>query len=237
METAGDGDKPEGRANCPAGAREGGLGHGEHRGIGTPATRAATLEKLVSAGFVQREKKQLIPTEKGTNLITVLPDNIKSPMLTAEWESMLKQVERGELAADAFMEGIADMSRALVREHTAPEERFARLFPDAKGKAREAVGICPRCGASVYEGKKGFFCDNRDCSFALWKDNKFFSGKKKSITKSVAAALLKEGCVSMSGLYSEKTGKTYDATVLLDDTGEKYVNFRLEFPEKKGGQK
>ena len=96
------------------------------------------------------------------------------------------------------------------------------------------MGACPRCGASVYEGKKGFFCDNRDCSFALWKDNKFFSGKKKSITKPVAAALLKEGRVSMSGLYSEKTGKTYDAVVLLDDTGGKYVNFRLEFPAKKG---
>ena len=206
----------------------------ERKGLGTPATRAATLEKLVSAGFVQRKKKQLIPTEKGTNLIAVLPDNIKSPVLTAEWESMLKQVERGELPAESFMEGIADMSRALVKEHTAPEERFASLFPDAKGAAREAVGICPRCDALVYEGKKGFFCENRDCSFALWKDNKFFSSKKKSITKSVAAALLKEGRVSMSGLYSEKTGKTYDAVVLLDDTGDKYVNFKLEFPARKG---
>lgn len=219
MENAGAEDMPE---------------DAERKGLGTPATRAATLEKLVSAGFVQRKKKQLIPTEKGTNLIAVLPDNIKSPVLTAEWESMLKQVERGELPAESFMEGIADMSRALVKEHTAPEERFASLFPDAKGAAREAVGICPRCDAPVYEGKKGFFCENRDCSFALWKDNKFFSSKKKSITKSVAAALLKEGRVSMSGLYSEKTGKTYDAVVLLDDTGDKYVNFKLEFPARKG---
>ena len=222
METAGAGDMPE---------------DAERKGLGTPATRAATLEKLVSAGFVQRKKKQLIPTEKGTNLILVLPDNIKSPALTAEWESMLKQVERGELAADSFMEQIADMSRTLVKEHTAPEERFAALFPDAKRNGREAVGTCPRCGGTVYEGKKGFFCDNRDCSFALWKDNKFFSGKKKSITKSVAAALLKEGRVSMSGLYSEKTGKTYDAVVVLDDTGGKYVNFKLEFPAKKGRRK
>ena len=219
METAGAEDMPE---------------DAERKGLGTPATRAATLEKLVSAGFVQRKKKQLIPTEKGTNLILVLPDNIKSPMLTAEWESMLKQVERGELDAGSFMEQIADMSRTLVKEHTAPEERFAGLFPDAKGNGREAVGTCPRCGGTVYEGKKGFFCDNQSCSFALWKDNKFFSGKKKSITKSVAAALLKEGRVSMSGLYSEKTGKTYDAVVVLDDTGGKYVNFRLEFPAKKG---
>ena len=222
METAGAGDMPE---------------DAERKGLGTPATRAATLEKLVSAGFVQRKKKQLIPTEKGANLILVLPDNIKSPTLTAEWESMLKQVERGELAAESFMGQIADMSRTLVKEHTAPEERFAGLFPDAKRNGCEAVGTCPRCGRTVYEGKKGFFCDNQDCAFALWKDNKFFSGKKKSITKSVAAALLKEGRVSMSGLYSEKTGKTYDAVVLLDDTGGKYVNFKLEFPAKKGRRK
>lgn len=222
METAGAEDMPE---------------DAERKGLGTPATRAATLEKLVSTGFVQRKKKQLIPTEKGTNLILVLPDNIKSPMLTAEWESMLKQVERGEVPAKDFMDGIADMSRALVKAHTAPEECFAGLFPDAKKNGREAVGTCPRCGGTVYEGKKGFFCDNQSCSFALWKDNKFFSGKKKSITKSVAAALLKEGRVSMSGLYSEKTGKNYDAVVLLDDTGGKYVNFKLEFPAKKGRRK
>lgn len=209
----------------------------ERKGLGTPATRAATLEKLVSAGFVQRKKKQLIPTEKGRNLIAVLPDNIKSPILTAEWESMLKQVEHGELSATSFMDQIADMSRTLVKEHTAPEEPFADLFPSSKGTVHEAVGVCPRCGAPVYEGKKGFFCDNRECSFALWKDNRFFSSKKKSITKSVAAALLKEGRISMSGLYSEKTGKTYDAEVILDDTGGKYVNFKLEFPVKKGRRK
>ena len=218
METAGAEDMPE---------------DAERKGLGTPATRAATLEKLVSAGFVQRKKKQLIPTEKGKNLIAVLPDNIKSPILTAEWESMLKQVEHGELSATSFMDQIADMSRTLVKEHTTPEERFADLFPSSRGTAHEAVGVCPRCGAPVYEGKKGFFCDNRECSFALWKDNRFFSSKKKSITKSVAAALLKEGRISMSGLYSEKTGKTYDAEVILDDTGGKYVNFKLEFPVKK----
>ena len=222
METAGAEDMPE---------------DAERKGLGTPATRAATLEKLVSAGFVERKKKQLIPTKKGRNLIAVLPDNIKSPILTAEWESMLKQVEHGELSATSFMDQIADMSRTLVKEHTAPEERFVDLFPSSRGTTHEAVGVCPRCGAPVYEGKKGFFCDNRECSFALWKDNRFFSSKKKSITKSVAAALLKEGRISMSGLYSEKTGKTYDAEVILDDTGGKYVNFKLEFPVKKGRRK
>ena len=222
METAGAEDMPD---------------DAKRKGLGTPATRAATLEKLVSAGFEKKKKKQLISTEKGRNLIAVLPDNIKSPILTAEWESMLKQVEHGELSATSFMDQIADMSRTLVKEHTAPEKRFADLFPSSRETAHEAVGVCPRCGAPVYEGKKGFFCDNRECSFALWKDNRFFSSKKKSITKSVAAALLKEGRISMSGLYSEKTGKTYDAEVILDDTGGKYVNFKLEFPVKKGRRK
>ena len=208
----------------------------ERKGLGTPATRAATLEKLVAVGFVERKKKQLLPTEKGVNLITVLPDNIKSPLLTAEWESRLKQVEHGDVSADVFMDGIADMNRELVKAHTAPEEQFTKLFAAGR-KDREAVGTCPRCGASVYEGQKGFFCENRDCAFALWKDNRFFSSKKKSITKTVAAALLKEGRISMSGLYSEKTGRTYDAVVVLDDTGGKYVNFKLEFPQKKGGRK
>ena len=221
METAGAEDMPE---------------DAERKGLGTPATRAATLEKLVAVGFVERKKKQLLPTEKGVNLITVLPDNIKSPLLTAEWESRLKQVEHGEVSADVFMDGIADMNRELVKAHTAPEEQFTKLFAAGR-KDREAVGICPRCGASVYEGQKGFFCENRDCAFALWKDNRFFSSKKKSITKTIAAALLKEGRISMSGLYSEKTGRAYDAVVVLDDTGGKYVNFKLEFPQKKGGRK
>ena len=221
METAGAENMPE---------------DAERKSLGTPATRAATLEKLVAVGFVERKKKQLLPTEKGVNLITVLPDNIKSPLLTAEWESRLKQVEHGDVSADVFMDGIADMNRELVKAHTAPEEQFTKLFAAGR-KDREAVGTCPRCGASVYEGQKGFFCENRDCAFALWKDNRFFSSKKKSITKTVAAALLKEGRISMSGLYSEKTGRTYDAVVVLDDTGGKYVNFKLEFPQKKGGRK
>lgn len=222
MENAGAEDMPE---------------DAERKGLGTPATRAATLEKLVTTGFVERKKKQLLPTEKGINLITVLPDNIKSPLLTAEWESMLKQVEHGEVTAAAFMEGIVNMNRELVKAHTTPEESYINLFAEAGGKKCEAIGTCPRCGASVYEGQKGFFCESRDCAFALWKDNRFFSSKKKRITKTVAAALLKEGRISMSGLYSEKTGKSYDAVVVLDDTGGKYVNFKLEFPQKKGDRK
>lgn len=204
----------------------------ERKGLGTSATRAATLEKLVSTGFLQRKKKQLIPSEKGVHLIAVLPEGIKSPSLTAEWESMLKQVERGEMSAAAFMEGIAELVSDLIKQNHTPNAAYLPLFGKANAGSHETIGVCPRCGGSVVEGAKGFFCENKACSFALWKSNYFFSNKKKSITKSVAAALLKEGRVFISGLYSEKTGKTYDAFVVLDDTGDKQVNFKLEFEQK-----
>ena len=126
------------------------------------------------------------------------------------------------------------MSRELIKKHNVHDNEFLKLF---SVDGRDPIGTCPRCGAAVYENQKGFFCDNRDCSFALWKDNRFFSSKKKSITKSVAAALLKEGRIFVSGLCSENTGKTYDAIIILDDTGDKYVNFKLEFTTKKGEKK
>lgn len=204
----------------------------ERKGLGTSATRAATLEKLVSTGFLQRKKKQLIPTEKGVHLIAVLPEGIKSPSLTAEWESMLKQVERGDMSATAFMEGIAELVCDLIKQNNTPNAAYLPLLGKANADNHKRIGTCPRCGGSVVEGAKGFFCENKACSFALWKSNYFFSNKKKSITKSVAAALLKEGRVFISGLYSEKTGKTYDAFVALDDTGDKQVNFKLEFEQK-----
>ena len=220
METAGAEDMPE---------------DAERKGLGTPATRAATLEKLVNSSFVQRKKKQLLPTEKGINLIAVLPEKIKSPQLTAEWESMLKQVEHGEVTEQTFMAGIRELITGLVQEHTAPEPAFTALF--APENTSPSIGSCPRCGGAVRERQKGFFCENQDCAFALWKENWFFSTKKKSLTKTMAEALLKEGHVAVSGLYSEKTGKIYDATVVLDDTGGKYVNFKLEFPARKSGKK
>lgn len=204
----------------------------ERKGLGTSATRAATLEKLVSTGFLQRKKKQLIPSDKGVHLIAVLPEGIKSPSLTAEWESMLKQVEQGKMSATAFMEGIAELVCDLIKRNNTPNAAYLPLFGKANADNHKRIGTCPRCGGSVVEGAKGFFCENKACSFALWKSNYFFSNKKKSITKSVAAALLKEGRVFISGLYSEKTGKTYDAFVVLDDTGDKQVNFKLGFEQK-----
>ncbi|GHU79363.1 DNA topoisomerase [Clostridia bacterium] len=201
----------------------------ERKGLGTPATRAGIIEKLVRGGFVERRQKNLIPAQKGINLIAVLPDTVKSPLLTAEWEQKLKSVECDEITADSFMGGIAAMTRGLVKEHSAPMEEYKALFMAPPGG--EITGACPRCGGNVREAKKGFFCDNAACSFALWKDNRFFAAKKKTITKAVAAALLKEGRVFMSGLFSEKTGKTYDAYIALDDTG-KYVNFKLIFEKE-----
>ena len=121
------------------------------------------------------------------------------------------------------------MSRTLVKEHTTPEERFADLFPSSKGTAHEAVGVCPRCGAPVFEGKKGFFCGNRECSFALWKDNRFFSSKKKKLTKKIAKELLDEGWCRVTGLYTPKKPQLYDAVIRLDDSGGKYVSFKMEF--------
>jgi DNA topoisomerase-3 len=212
METAGARDMPE---------------DAERKGLGTPATRAAILEKLVATGFVERKKSKktvsLIPSQVGVSLVTVLPEQLQSPLLTAEWENRLKQVERGELEADAFMSGIAAMLRELMKTY-APVRGAEVLFPSG----REVIGKCPRCGGDVVESKKGFFCENNNCRFGLWKDNKFFSVKKKTLTKAVAATLLKDGRAKLTGCYSEKTGKTYDATVILEDTGER-VNFKLEF--------
>ena len=199
----------------------------ERKGIGTPATRSGIIEKLVSSGFVERRKSKkitnLLPTSTGTALITVLPEQLQSPQLTAEWEHRLKEIERGEIAPDSFMDGIAAMLHELVQTYK-PIPGTEVLFPSG----REAVGQCPRCGAEVTESPKGFFCENRDCSFVLWKNSRFFAAKKKALTKSLAAALLKNGRAPLKGCYSEKTGKTYDAVVLLEDDGQR-TGYKLVF--------
>lgn len=229
MESAGTEDMPEEKVNCHAGAREATLGCAERKGLGTPATRAAIIEKLVKSGFVERRSKQLFPTQKGANLIAILPDTVKSPLLTAEWEHKLKQIERGELADAEFMNGIIAMTKNLISAHVALDAAHSARFTKP---APDSVGPCPRCGCTVTESRKGFFCSGSGCKFALWRDNKFFAAKKKEITKSIAAALLAEGRIFMKGLYSEKTGKTYDATVVLEDTGQ-YANFKLDFDRRK----
>jgi len=196
----------------------------ERKGLGTPATRAAIIEKLVSSGFVQRKGKQLIPTKDGMTLVSILPEEITSPTLTAEWENALTQIAKGSLPPQEFMTGIEKLAALLVRNNTAPLPDKAGLFRPE----REAIGTCPRCGGAVYEGKKNFYCSNRDCAFVMWKNDRFFENRKKTLTKAIAAALLKEGKATVKGLYSEKYDKTYDATILLADTGGKYVNYRFE---------
>jgi len=197
----------------------------ERKGLGTPATRASILEKLVQMGFVQRKGKQLLPTKDGINLAAVLPEALTSPALTAEWETRLSEIAKGEADPDEFMAGIEAQARDLVKTYSSISEDKQKLFQTE----RVAVGTCPRCGETVYEGKKNYYCGNRACQFVMWKNDRFFEERKKAFTPKIAAALLKHGKVKIKGLFSPKTGKTYDGTVLLADTGGKYVNFRMEW--------
>ena len=203
----------------------------ERKGLGTPATRAAILGKLVAAGFAERKGKSLIPTKAGINLVTILPDTLTSPMLTAEWEQKLTAIARGEGDPAAFMAGISEMTRELVKTYSHISEEGQKLF----APERETVGLCPRCGKPVYEGKKNFYCSDRSCRFVLWKDDRFWTSRKKELTRKMAADLLKKGRTSVRGMWSEKKGAAYDAVVVLDHTGEKYVRFKLEFPKRKEG--
>ena len=220
METAGKDDMPE---------------DAERQGLGTPATRAGILEKLVSTGFLERKKSkktvQLMPSHDAVSLITVLPEQLQLPLLTAEWESRLGEIERGELSPEDFMAGISAMLGELVGTYQVIKgTEYLFSLP------REVVGKCPRCGGDVAEMQKGFFCQNESCKFAIWKNSKWWAAKKKQPTKALVTALLKDGRARVTGLYSEKTGKTYDATVVLEDDG-KYANFKLEFDQRKGGGK
>ena len=205
----------------------------ERKGLGTPATRAGILEKLVSSGFVERKKNKkavsLVPQDIGISLITVLPEQLQSPLLTAEWENMLKEIERGELSSEAFMAQISRMVSELVRDYE-PVSGAEILFPSG----RPVVGKCPRCGGPVTESKTGFFCERRDCRFGLWKDNRYLSAKHIILTKKMAEALLKDGRTFVSGMYSEKTGKSYSAYLVLTDDGQK-SSYALEFDREKTG--
>ncbi len=202
----------------------------EFCGIGTPATRAGVLEKLVKVNLLERKgdkkTKYLIPTDKGTALITILPEVIGSPLTTAQWEEKLKAIELGELSADGFLAEIADMVKSLIGTYEVVKGSDA-LFPRTNGG--KSIGKCPRCGKDVLENKKGYCCEDKACGFALWKENKFFTAKKKTFTEKMAKDLISKGKIKLTGCYSEKTGKTYDCTVVLDDTGGKFVGFKMEF--------
>ena len=189
----------------------------QRRGIGTAATRAGILERLVSQGFVQRVRGKdgqtatLIPAQSGSALAAILPEPLRSPQLTAQWEWSLQKIEDGLLEPEAFLSEVQEMVTGLVSEFT-PVEDAEYLFPSN----RPVVGTCPRCGREVTESPKGFFCENPRCRFALWRDNRFFTNKQFSLTKEKAQALLQRGEVFAEHLYSEKTGSYYDATIVLD---------------------
>ena len=189
----------------------------QRRGIGTAATRAGILERLVSQGFVQRVKGKdgqaatLIPAQSGSALAAILPEPLRSPQLTAQWEWSLQKIEDGLLEPEVFLSEVQEMVTGLVADF-APVEDAEYLFPSN----RPVVGTCPRCGREVTESPKGFFCENPRCRFALWRDNRFFTNKQFALTKEKAQALLQHGEVFAEHLYSEKTGSYYDATIVLD---------------------
>jgi DNA topoisomerase-3 len=205
----------------------------EKKGLGTPATRASIIEKLVSIGYVSRKGRQLHATDDGVKLIDLLPDSVKSPMLTAQWENQLLQLERGELTEDGFMQGITQLVEQLVHDYAnvGSETSFESLAETEK------LGICPRCGGAVVERKLSYCCSVRDCNFALWKDNRFMQSIGLSFTKKVAVALLKNGAYKAKGLVSKKTGKSYDAMIRLVENGEKYPGYQMELLHDRKMQK
>ena len=197
----------------------------ERQGIGTPATRAATIEKLVQKGFLERKgdkkTKVLLPTDKGKALITVMPEEIQSADMTADWETKLLRVERGEMEPEAFMTEINDMISSLVNTTEAVKGASALM-------KNKVIGVCPNCGNSVVEREKGYFCENRECRFVLWKDNAFFKRLGKRMDAHVADRLLRDGRVRLKDCKSSK-GKTYNATVLLSTEADGRSKFSLEF--------
>ena len=205
----------------------------ERKGIGTPATRAATIEKLVQKGFVERrgdkKTKFLCATQKGTALITVMPEQIQSPSMTADWEEKLLRIEKGEYSSESFMEEITGMIDSLVKTYEVVKDADV-LLP-----CRSVIGRCPHCGREVVERRKGWFCDSRDCHFALWKENAFFDSIGKKLTKGTAEKLLSSGKIRLTGCKSKRTGKTYDTTLLLETEADGRAKFRMDFG--KGGGK
>ena len=203
----------------------------EGKGLGTPATRAAVLEKLIAAGFVMRKgdkrTKHLIPTSKGKALIAILPEQLQSPLLTAEWEQRLKQIEHGEESPDAFMKDIRTMLLDL-KANAVPVKGAATLFPSQ----HDSVGDCPRCGGTVTESSKGFFCTNKGCRFAIWKNNKFLTGQMVSVDRKLVQPLLKQGRAEIHNLLSKRMGKRYSATLVMECEEDGSPRFHFEFDHK-----
>ena len=200
----------------------------EKKGLGTPATRAGIIEKLISVGYLERKNKNILPTNKGIRLITVIPDNLKSPRLTAEWENKLTEISLGKESDEEFLVGIKEMIIMLIKA-------YSHISVENKDKFRqnkEALGQCPRCKSHIFEGKKNFYCSNKDCGFSLFKEDRFFVDKRKKLTNEMVKTLLTKNEVLVKGLHSNKTTKSYDAYIFIEDTG-KYINYKLRFPNSK----
>ena len=200
----------------------------ERKGLGTPATRAGIIEKLVHKGFLERKgdkkTKHLIPTHKGTALVTVMPEQIQSPSMTADWEEKLLLIEKGEYASEDFMDEIKDMIAGLIQNYEVIRDSEVLLSKEAN-----AIGKCPVCGSAVEDKAKGYFCSNRGCKFALWKNNRYFDSIGKSMTNATAQKLLASGKVKLKGCKSKKTGNTFDTTVYMEVSEDGKTSFNMEF--------
>ncbi len=200
----------------------------EKKGLGTPATRASIIEKLVSSGYAQRKGKQILPSTEGKELVKVMPEYLKSAVMTAEWENQLLMMEKGQITDTQFMEEITSLVRKILEVCREIPEEERRRFQTA----REVIGKCPVCGCDVFEGKQNFYCSNRQCDFALWKEKRFLGSMEKNLDKKMARELLDKACTHVKGLYSKKKDMKFDADLLLTLEDGK-PRFHLEFPKKK----
>ena len=200
----------------------------EKKGLGTPATRASIIEKLVSFGYAQRKGKQILPSTEGKELVKVMPEYLKSAVMTAEWENQLLMMEKGQITDTQFMGEITSLVRKILEVCREIPEEERRRFQTA----REVIGKCPVCGCDVFEGKQNFYCSNRQCDFALWKENRFLESMEKNLDKKMARELLDKACTHVKGLYSKKKDMKFDADLLLALEDGK-PRFHLEFPKKK----
>ena len=200
----------------------------EKKGLGTPATRASIIEKLVSFGYAQRKGKQILPSTEGKELVKVMPEYLKSAVMTVEWENQLLMMEKGQITDTQFMGEITSLVRKILEVCREIPEEERRRFQTA----REVIGKCPVCGCDVFEGKQNFYCSNRQCDFALWKENRFLGSMEKNLDKKMARELLDKACTHVKGLYSKKKDMKFDADLLLTLEDGK-PRFHLEFPKKK----
>lgn len=200
----------------------------EKKGLGTPATRASIIEKLVSSGYAQRKGKQILPSTEGKELVKVMPEYLKSAVMTAEWENQLLMMEKGQITDTQFMGEITFLVRKILEVCREIPEEERRRFQTA----REVIGKCPVCGCDVFEGKQNFYCSNRQCDFALWKENRFLGSMEKNLDKKMARELLDKACTHVKGLYSKKKDMKFDADLLLTLEDGK-PRFHLEFQKKK----